>query len=437
MPSPAELLASSGQQAHLLTALTPQELDALVFDWRHFWARPEQIAPPGDWFIWLIKTGRGWGKTRTGSEFVREQVESGEWREVALVNDTARDTRDIMVEGPSGILAVCPPWNKPKYEPSKSRVVWPSGAVAHLYAAEAPEALRGPQHDGAWADEAAKWTNLRKQDAEGGTAWDNLLFGLRTGPAPRCVVTTTPRAIAWMKALEARKSVVTVSGSSYVNRANLAPAYYEEVIAPYEGTRLGRQEIYGELLDDIEGALWQRAILDQYRVVEAPTLRRIVVAIDPAGRVSDNADETGIIVAGVGQNGHGYILADLSGKYRPDEWALKAAHAYHNWKADRIVAEINFGADMVGMVLRTAGQHLPFKELRASRGKRIRAEPVAALYEQGKVHHVGTLSGLEDQQCTWDARTNEASPDRVDALVWALTELMLEGRQGVAIIRAK
>lgn len=426
-----------------LASLTDAEAVALKYEWR-FWARPNQLPPPddGDWFVWLAKPGRGWGKTRAGSEWIRQRVESGQAKQIALVNDTAADTRKIMVEGPDGIVTLSPPWCKPVYEASKKQVVWPgggpwAGAVAHLYEAEAPEKLRGPQHDTAWCDELAKWQNLRKVDQEGGTAFDNLMYGLRIGN-PKCAITTTPRAVKAVRDLVKRKGVVIVNGSSYENRANLSDQWFQQVIAPAEGTRLGRQEVYGELLEDVEGALWTRSMIDAACAERAiPAFKRVVVAIDPAVTATEQSDETGIVVAALGFDGHGYVLADSSGHYTPEQWARQAVGLYQKHAADRIVAETNNGGEMVGYTIRTVGKHVSFKALTASRGKRTRAEPVAALYEQGLIHHVRSFSDLEDQLCTWDANGTEKSPDRLDALVWALTELMLESRDGMAVVKGR
>lgn len=418
------------QYRQFIEGLTPEQALVLKYDWS-VWARESQLLPPGDWRIWLALPGRGWGKTRAGAEAIRGLVESGQAKRIALVNDTAADVRDVNVEGMDGILAVCPPWNKPVYEPSKRRLTWPThglpsdGAVAICYAAEAPELLRGPQHDAAWCDELAKWKNLKKTDSDGGTAWDNLLMGLRIGPNPRCIVTTTPRAIPLVRELRQQATTFVVTGSSYENRANLAAQWFQEIIQKYEGTRLGRQELYGEMLDDVPGALWRREWLDAGRVQQAPDLRRVVIAIDPAAKSKDTSDETGLVVAGVGRDGHGYLLHDASGHYTPDGWAKKAISLYHEWKADRIVAETNQGGDMVEHTLRTVNKTVSYRGVHASKGKIARAEPVAALYEQGRVHHVGGFPELEDQLCTWDATTGEGSPDRLDALVWAFGALLL------------
>lgn len=431
---------SPDQYRQYIDSLTPEQALVLKYDWS-VWARESQLLPEGDWQIWLALPGRGWGKTRAGTEGIRALVESGQAKRVAIVNDTAADVRDVNVEGPDGVLAVCPPWNRPIYEPSKRRLTWPrrglpsDGAVAICYAAEAPELLRGPQHDAALCDELAKWKNLKKTDLEGGTAFDNLMMGLRVGQNPRCLIPTTPRAIPLIRELRKRASTVVVTGSSYENSANLSPQWIQNTLARYEGTRLGRQEIYGELLDDVPGALWRREWLDKGRVHVPPDMRRVVVAIDPAAKSKDTSDETGLVVAGVGRDGHGYLLHDASGRYTPDGWAKKAIDLYGEWKADRIVAETNQGGDMVEHTLRTVNRLVSYRGVHASRGKIARAEPVAALYEQGKVHHVGGFAELEDQLCTWDATTGEGSPDRLDALVWAFAALMLNKEAPVGSMR--
>lgn len=419
-----------------LAGLTDEEAYALSYEWS-FWARPKQISPDSAWRFWVVKAGRGFGKTRTGSEWVRSQIESGRCKRVALVSDTAADVRDVMVEGPSGVLAVSPPWNKPVYEPSKRRVTWPNGAVAICYAAEAPELLRGPEHDGAWADEFAKWKNLRKRDAEGGTAWDNLLMGLRVGDNPQGIVTTTPRNIEELRKLLKRQGVVVTGGSSYENRANLSDQWFADTIAPYEGTRLGRQEIHAELLDDAEGALWKRTMFEAgRRKVERSFLRRVVIAIDPATTKKQRSDETGIVAAGIGADGHGYVLEDAGDRMSTDQWVKKALYLYDQYGADRIVAETNNGGDLVEYALRSQRVNVPYKSLTASRGAMVRAEPVAALYEQTRVHHGDNMGRLEDNMCQWEPITGEHCPDNVSAAVWALTELMLERTQAVATIQA-
>ena len=395
---------------------------ALTKDW-HVAARPSQLPPPGLWTIWLLMAGRGFGKTRTGAEWVRLQVEEAGKTRIALVAPTAADARDVMVEGESGILAISPDWNRPVYEPSKRRLTWPNGALATLYSADEPERLRGPQHDAAWCDEAGVWRYARD-------AWDTMMLGLRLGTDPRVIVTTTPKPTWLLRGLLKREGadVVVTRGSTYENRANLAPAFINEIIRRYAGTRLGRQELQAEMLDDAPGALWKRDRIEETRVAKAPQLTRIVVAIDPAATSGEDADETGILACGLGVDGHGYVLDDLSGRMKPDEWARRAVGAYKSHEADRIVAEVNNGGEMVEATVRTVDENVPFKAVHASRGKVIRAEPVSALYEQGRVHHVGAFPTLEDQMCAFAAdfdRSRGGSPDRLDALVWALTELML------------
>lgn len=343
---------------------------------------------------------------------------------IALVNDTAADVRDVMIEGPDGLLAVCPPWNRPTYEPSKRRVTWPNGAVAVSYGAESPEMLRGPQHDTAWCDELAKWKNLRKIDPQGGTAWDNLRFGLRMGEDPKCIVTTTPRPVSTLRLILRDPGTVVTRGALAENLLNLAPAFIDEMTRRYGGTRLGRQELGGELIEDVEGALWRMAWIDAARVPADPVLRRIVVAVDPAASSEDEAAETGIIVAGLSEAGDGYVLDDCSLRGTPGEWGRAAVAAHRRWRADRIIAENNNGGEMVEHVLRSVERNVPVTMVWASRGKHTRAEPISALYEQGRVHHVGAFPALEDQLTTWVP--GMPSPDRLDALVWAMTALMTD-----------
>lgn len=421
----AEALAlDAGLREETLTRLTAPQLEALRYEWA-FWARPTQREPCAYRF-WLLQTGRGYGKTRTGAETVRGWVESGAARRIALVSDTAADVRDVMVEGPAGILAVCPPWDRPVYEPTKRRLTWPNKAIATCYAAEAPDLLRGPEHDGAWCDELAKWKNLQKRDTEGGTAWSNLLMGLRIGAHPRCVVTTTPRPVKTLRDLLARSGVVITHGTSYENRANLSPDWYADVITPYEGTRLGRQELEGQLLTDTPGALWTAATLDAGRRLMPARLVRVVLAIDPPGTDRLEGAECGIVAAAVGEDGHGYVLHDFSCRATPAGWGKVAVTQYQSLQADRIVAEQNYGGQMVEHTIRTAAADqdvaVSYAHVTATRGKQVRAEPIAALYEQGKVHHVGHLAKLEDELTTWTPGMK--SPNRLDALVWALTDLL-------------
>jgi len=412
--------------------LSPAEARALLYDWS-FWARPAQQPPAGSWRVWLLLAGRGFGKTRTGAELVRARVAGWTARRLALVAPTAADARNVMVEGESGILAISPPWDRPRYEPSKRRLTWPNGAIATLYSADEPERLRGPQHDATWCDELGSWRYPE--------AWDMLMLGMRLGADPRIVVTTTPRPTKLIRALIADPTAVVTRGSTYENRTNLAPAFLQQIIRKYEGTRLGRQELEAEILDDVPGALWTRGVIDASRACSAPTLLRVVVAIDPAATSSEDADETGIIVAGRDGQGQGWVLADASGRYPPAEWAKTAIAAYRAHRADRVVAEVNNSGEMVEATLRVIDPNVSFAAVRASRGKLTRAEPVAALYEQGRVHHLGVFPQLEDQMCGFvpadqgdlGPRLAGCSPDRVDALVWALTDLLIEpmSNQGI------
>jgi phage terminase large subunit-like protein len=403
----------------LIQQLDPRDAETLLYDW-DFWARAEQLAPAGTWFIWLLLAGRGWGKTRTGAEWIRSRVESGNYGRIALIGQTAADVRDVIIEGESGLLAVSHPQFMPKYEPSKRRVTWPNGAIATTYSGDEPDQLRGPQHDTAWCDELAKWKYAQ-------LAFDNLEFGLRLGPNPQVAVTTTPRPIPLIKAIKADTQTVspTTNLSTYVNVANVSPKFIQRVIKKYEGTRLGRQELNAEILEDTPGALWKRDQIEALRVRSHPDLVRIVVAVDPpATSEGDEAAEAGIIVAGVGTDGHGYVLDDSSQQGTPSEWASAAITAYHKFRADRIVAERNNGGDMVGHTIHSVEKGLPVTLVWASRGKQTRAEPVSALYEQKRIHHVGSFAQLEDQMCTWVPGMK--SPDRMDALVWAITELLVD-----------
>jgi len=424
----AEVLAglTPEQLTELVGGLSPEQQREVLYDWR-VWRRPKQSTPDGDWRTWLILAGRGFGKTRTGAEFVREQVSNGTAKHIALVGATAADVRDVMIEGESGLLTVFPPHQRPQYEPSKRRVTFHNGAQASAYSADEPDRLRGPNHDLAWADELAAW---RYSDA-----WDQLTLGLRIGTHPRSVVTTTPRPVDVIRRLMRTDdgSVYLTRGSTYENVKNLAPAFVDEILKRYEGTTLGRQELHAEVLDDLEGALWQRSKLDELRVVKHCDLKRIVVAVDPAISNKAESAETGIIVAGIGVDNQAYVLDDLSMKGSPGEWAQAVVSAYHKYHADRIVLEANQGGDMVRHTIATVERNAPIKLVHASRGKRTRAEPVAALYEQGRVHHVGFYAQLEDQLCGWVPDYGE-SPDRLDALVWALTELMIDGnKQAIAV----
>lgn len=419
----------------VLGRFTDEELRALEYDWT-FWRREKQAIPQEDFEAWLILAGRGFGKTRTGAETIRQWAEAQPGCRIAIVGRTAGDVRDVMVEGPSGILAISPPWFMPKYEPTKRRLTWPNGSVATTFSADEPEALRGPEFDKAWCDELAAWRrNIRKRSGEepltnrDERAWDNLQFGLRLGSAPQVVITTTPKPTKLLKEIIGDPGTVITRGSSYENAGNLAPRFFRRVIRKYEGTRIGLQEIHAEVLDDVPGALWRYSFFD-YR--QHPELKRIVVAVDPSASADpETSAEAGIIVAGRGIDDRGYVLDDRSGVMRPLEWGRRALRAYWDNDADMIVAEVNNGGDMVETVIQASlkpGEKMPpFKKVHASRGKRTRAEPIAIMYEKGDWSHVQPFPQLEEQCTQWTPE--EDSPDRMDALVWAGTELFLEGEE--------
>ena len=403
--------------------LFAQLKEALSFNWR-LKARPNQLPPPGDWAGWLILSGRGWGKTFVGANFVLEEIAAKRARRIALIAPTSADCRDTMVEGVSGILA-CSGHDRPTYEPSKRRLSWANGAVATTFSAEEADRLRGPNHDLIWFDELAAFENPQ-------AVWDMAMMGLRMGRRPRWVVTTTPKPIGLLKKLAVRAGVdvVVTRGSTFENEANLAPGFMQEIRARYEGTRLGRQELNAEILEDVQGALWTREVLDRARYANAvPDLKRIVVAIDPSGTSGDDSgDAVGIVVAGIGLDGLGYVLADETIKASPAVWGATAVAAYRRFRADRIIGERNFGGAMIQHVIRTCDPNIPYRDVTASRGKIARTEPIAALYEQNRVRHAGAFNELEDQLCamTSEGFVGDGSPDRADALVWALTELMTQ-----------
>ncbi|MBV0891928.1 terminase family protein [Paracoccus sp. Z118] len=431
--SGAAWLACAGPEEvdDFLAGLSPNALAALPWLFE-FWALPHQLPPEGDWKTWVIMGGRGAGKTRAGSEWVRTQVEGttplapGRAKRVALVAETFDQGRDVMVMGDSGILACSPPDRRPVWEAGRRRLVWPNGATATVYSAHEPEALRGPQFDAAWVDELAKWKKAED-------SWDMLQFSLRLGEHPQQVVTTTPRNVGVLKAILRNASTVVTHAPTEANRAYLAESFLAEVEARYAGTRMGRQELEGVLLDDVEGALWSTARLEACRVEAAPKLDRIVVAVDPSVTGGSGSDECGIVVAGVvcegpPQDWRGYVLEDASVRGGPLDWARAAIAAMQRHGAERLVAEVNQGGDLVESVIRQVDPLVPFRALRAGRGKGLRAEPVAALYEQGRVRHLRGLGALEDQMCRMTVRGFEGrgSPDRLDALVWAIHELMIE-----------
>jgi len=405
----------------MLAALSPLDqaiLNEVATRWSII-SRPEQRAPDGDWNYWLILSGRGWGKTRTGAEWVCKMAKENPGCRIACIAPTAADARDIMTEGESGIIAVSSQGNKPLYEPSKRRITWPNGSMATLYSAEEPNRLRGPQHEFMWADELAAWKYPE--------TWDMALFGLRLGDHPRACITTTPRPTKLVKGVMKDPSTVIVRGSTYDNRDNLAPSFFETIIKKYEGTRLGRQELNAEILEDVDGALWTRDMIERSRILydDIPEIARIVVAIDPAVTSGENSAETGIVVVGLGRDGLGYVIHDYSLTGSPLEWATRGVMAYKKHLADRIIGEVNNGGDLIETIIRSVDPSVSYKGVHATRGKAIRAEPIAALYEQGRIRHVGVFPELEDQLCEWVQ--GEKSPDRLDALVWGLTEIMPMG----------
>lgn len=420
-----------------LDDLSDEEADDILHHWP-LWARPNQLEPEVSYTTWLILAGRGFGKTRTGAETIIKWVREGICKRIALVAEDSADARDVMVEGESGILACSPRDFKPKYEPSKRRLTWPNGAVATLFSAEDYDSLRGPQFDGAWCDELCKWRYAQE-------AWDNLQFGLRLGDHPKQIVTTTPRPMKLLKDIILRSDTFITKGNTRENLINLAPPFVKAVIEKYEGTRIGRQELNAELLDDVPGALWNRSMIEAKRIRPAdsltpiylPDFLRIVVAVDPAKETGEGAAETGIVVVGVDHKGQGYVLQDASMLGSPEEWGTAAVRVFDEWEADHLVYEANQGGEMVAAVIRQAAKslkekgfrtadYIPMKDVHATRGKYVRAEPVSQLYEQGRVSHVGSFPQLEDQMCEFTQEgTMGYSPDRLDALVWALTELMV------------
>lgn len=419
-PSLAMQLAalSDADRRAALDVLSPAELELVANDWR-FVAREEQTPPEGDWDTWVLRMGRGGGKSWTASNWAHEQAQANPGLAGLIAARTSGDVRETMIEGISGILATAPPGFKPRYEPSKRKVTWPNSAYALCLGADEPELFRGKNSAWAVVDELASW---RFPDA-----WDQLQFGLRVGEHPRCLVATTPKPTPLIRAVLAEAGVVQSRGSTYDNAANLAPAFLRKMLRKYEGTSLGAQELHGELLGDTPGALWKRSVLDQRRVKEAPDLVRIVVAVDPAASSSESADDTGIVAVGKGRDGHGYVLTDATCHEGPIGWATIALRLYHQIRADRIVGEVNNGGEMVETTIRAAerdlGGRAAYASVHASRGKQARAEPISALYETGWIHHVGMHADLESELTTWVPGESKWSPNRLDALVWACTEL--------------
>lgn len=434
LPIHADDLRAMGEDvSSILSQLPPAKAEELLYTWP-FWARPQQIAPEGDWNTWFINAGRGFGKTRAGVEWVRSKVKSGAKR-IAAIAATNSDIERVMVNGESGFLARC--WSgdktnkgavmgKPVWSPTKRLLTWENGAYVQFFSAEEPERLRGPQFEACWCDELAAWNRDRD-------TWDMLQFTLRLGKHPQVCVTTTPKPTKLVRDIMKNPKTVVTYGSTFDNSANLAATYLEAVKTQYEGTRLGRQELYAEVLDEASGALWSRELLSQCEVeVDDPlefsqTLNRVVVSVDPAVSSNSESDMTGIVVAGQDVNGVCYILQDATDRYTPEGWAAKAVELYNLYGADRIVAERNQGGEMVRYTFKSVDETIPIKLVHASRGKFARAEPVSALYERGRVKHVKGLDALEDQMVQWEPLGSIGSPDRLDAMVWAVTELALKG----------
>jgi phage terminase large subunit-like protein len=407
----------------ILSSLTDDQSYALQYDW-DFWGRPEQL-PPVQWgqagcFIWMIRTGRGWGKSRTATEIFINAVRYGGYKYPNLVGATADEVRDVMINGESGILKCAPPDFYPEYIPSLKKLIWPNKVETHIYYGSEPSKGRGPQSDFLWFDEIAKYQFSEE-------TFDNLMLGLRLGPNPLCIVTSTPRPTRFLMDLEKRTDkqgracTVVTRGRTQDNYKNLSPVFISTIISKYENTRLGRQELDGEFLSDNPKALWKRADIDNNRIRQIPELTYVVVGVDPAITDKAGSDDTGIIAAGKNKEGHFYILGDYTVHDTPQKWAEAAITAFHKHEANTIVSETNQGGDMIERLLKSVDSKITYKPVRASRGKYTRAEPVSALYEQGKVHHFGTFPELEDELCEWIP--GSGSPDRLDALVWALTEL--------------
>lgn len=406
------------------------DADAILYDFFEYWAREDQKIPEGNWSVWMILSGRGAGKTRTGAEWVRKVAEENPGSHIALVGQTVSDVRDVMVRGgSSSIMEISPPWFKPRYIPSNRKVLWPNGSHATTYSGDKPDQLRGPQHHFAWVDELAKFEKPTE-------TWDQLELGMRLGTHPRTLITTTPRPLHVIKQIKKDPRTHTTTVSTFANRANLAPEFIERITRRYSNTTLGRQELYGEVLDDLEGALWNRAILESTRVYKLPDVEivRVVIGVDPAMTGDEGSNETGIIVACRTVDDHYYVLEDRSGRYSPESWGQQVARLAHEY-GGTVVAEVNQGGDLVESVIRNADRNLKLigdrhsriltvKQVRATRGKRMRAEPVAAIFEQGRAHMLKVHHQLEDQLVNYTGLEEEEVPsDRLDAMVWAISSL--------------
>jgi phage terminase large subunit-like protein len=414
-------------RARALATLTAKEGAELLYDWE-FWSRPDQKPPPGDWIYWLILAGRGAGKTRAGAEAVREWIKGFPF--VNLVGPTHDDVRDVMVLGESGLMAICPAAERPQFSRNSARLVWPNGAVSQLFSAEEPDRLRGKQHMKLWLDEVAAWNYP--------DAFEQALLGLRLGDKPQAVITTTPRPTKLIKRLVDDKDAIVTRGSTFDNSPHLAEAFLKRITARYQGRMIGRQELFAEIVEEAPGALWTRALIERQRLTagaSAAVYSQIVIGVDPPAKSGASADECGIVVVGRTPEGAIHVIADLTSQGEtPGQWSARVGVAFRRFKANRVVAEINNGGEMVVEVLRQSDANLPVRTVTATRGKFLRAEPVAAAYERGTVHHLGDFPKLEDQLCSltpdFDARVSGFSPDRADALVWAIADLIAPERAG-------
>ena len=428
--SPAARLAAlpPNERERVLAQLNGETAQAVLYDWS-FWARPDQLPPPGSWRYWVLRGGRGGGKTRSVAEWVRNGVESGTRRAVGLVGPTMDDVRKFMVEGPSGLLSVAPPWARTVYEPANHRLMWPNGAMAYTFSSEEPDRLRGPNLDAAWCDELCSFENLE-------SVWTTLNMAVRL-PGPRgdraqIVISTTPRPLQLFKEILADPATVTTRSKTSDNAPNLDRETVAYLHRKYAGTTLGRQELDAEILDDSEGALWNRGLIDKNRVEPRTAPRfydRVVVALDPAVSYGPQSDETGIVAAGLLRDkGEAHVIEDRSGRTSPQGWARAAIELAHRHLADCVCYEQNVGGRLVESVIRQFDRNVRLRAVHAKRGKALRAEPVVALYEEGRVKHVGVLAALEDQMCEWEPDSGMGSPDRLDALVYAITELLVKPR---------
>lgn len=421
----------ASELVEIFSRMTAEERLQFKYSWR-LWARPDQILPApnansrtvdGAWVYWLAKAGRGWGKTRVGAEAVREWVKVAPL--VNLVGATADDARDIMIEGESGILRICPRWERPIYKKSERKLLWPNGAVSLIFTADEPDRARGKQHMKVWADEIAAWRYAE--------TWDQIKLGLRLGSNPQAVVTSTPRPNQVIRDLIKDPNCIVTNGRTVDNFQNLAKSFIQTIIKKYEGTRLGRQELDGEVLDDNPNALFNRKDIDKHRITAQDfakvELQRVAIGVDPSVSAKEDSDLAGIICAGRarGIDGrlHAFITDDESLIAKPRGWAQKAVSLYHRRGADRLVAEVNNGGDLVEETIRAVDENVSYRSVHATRGKIIRAEPISAMYEQGRIHHVGSFAKLEDEMCDYDPLTASKSPDRMDALVWVLWDLMI------------